>query len=255
MKKIVITGQRGDIGSILYQLFQDNENYEIIPYNGETVTEISQFIHLAAKHPTHSSNEIIGSNIKFLQEIIAYSERNKVEEFIFFSSTSVYGKPNKEILTEDEPFNNPDIYGLSKGMGEKLLEDSHLKAISLRLPGILGMKSYNLLSKLYDKLLKNEEITITNPYKLFNNFIYPKNIYDFICKIKLIHKFDIVNLAVERQFSLLEIVEILKGILNSTSHINISREKQPFHSLSIEKAKIVYNFKPFDIKPMLATRE
>jgi len=251
-KMRMITGHRGDIGSTLYQLFQQNDCGPMFPFDGENRKDIKQFIHLAARHPKDPFDEIINSNIHFMDEVVRYSEDNDVQEFIFFSSTSVYGSLPKEGITEKDPFSYPDVYGISKMMGEKRLELSRIKTVCLRLPGILELKnSNNLLSKWFNKLVSDEEITITNPNRLFNSFISPENIFDFISNLTLTQNFDTLNLSVDRSHSLRDVVELLKYILKSNSKISVKENNGNFCSFSTEKAKKHYNFKAHDIENTL----
>jgi nucleoside-diphosphate-sugar epimerase len=248
----IITGHRGDVGSTLYKLYQQGDSGNVFPFDGRNQKDIKQFIHLAARHPKDPLNEIINSNIHFLDEVVRYSEDNGVIEFIFFSSTSIYGSLPKEGITEKDPFFHPDAYGISKMMGEKRLELSRIKAICLRLPGILELRnSNNLLSKWFDKLVSDEEIAISNPDKLFNSFISPENIFDFVSNLTLTQNFDSLNLAVDRTHTLREVVELLKHILGSSSKIMINETNGGFCSFSTEKAKMHYNFKAHDIENTL----
>lgn len=250
-QKLMITGEKGDVGSVIYKLYKEN-GFEIYRYNGKKPnTRIDTIIHLAAKSPPASAEEILKSNVDYLKEIVDYSERNNIKEFIFFSTMSVFGTQYKEGLNEDDYLNGPTItlYGASKLFGEKYLQDSSLNVLSIRFPAILGFRNTtNLFSRFYMKLIENEPVEVTNYNKIFNNFISIENIFDFLKDVNIFKKFDVINLASEKELALGEIVQLMKEELNSKSEIIFSDEERNFFNISTEKAIFEYNFKAHDAR-------
>jgi len=246
-QKIIITGENGDVGSHIFKLYKENE-YKIYPFKNKNIDKkIDRILHLAAKSPPASTDDILKSNISYLQKIIKYAEKNEINEFIFFSAISVYGEQNKEDLSEDDCLNSPNIYGCSKLLGERILKNSSLKVLCIRFPAILGYKNTtNLLSRLYVQLKKNECITLTNHNRLFNNFISIENIFDFLTNIKISKQYDILNIASNKDLTLFEIVTLMKNLLHSKSEIVLSKHKTHFFNISNDKAISEYGFKPHD---------
>jgi len=146
-----------------------------------------------------------------------------------------------------------DIYATSKLMGEKILHDSPLKVLCIRLPGILGYKNRtNFLSRCYMKLKRNEALEITNPGRLSNNFISVESIFGFLSDFRFTKKFDVINLASKKEVTVLEIVNLMKDIMKSGSEIRISKKEQPFFNISTDKAESGDGFRPEDPRESIA---
>jgi len=237
---IAITGHRGDVGSYLLKMYGENE---VFGYDGD-LRSASRILHLAAKSSPASSSEIIESNIIFLKRLIEKAENENIKELIFFSAASVYGNGNHGDVTEETAFDSPNIYGLSKALGEELLKDSKLNVIVLRLPAILApANTTNIISRWHKMLLNNEDVTLKNSSKLFNNFISIESIFDFIREFEFKKKFDVVNLAAKKEMTIKEIVHMMARELESKSLITDGGDS-PFFSIDTTKAKINYGFSP-----------
>lgn len=242
--RYLITGGYGDTGAILYKLFRER-GLDIVHFEKGKDIQADRVLHLAAKSPPAGTEQIIGSNVLYLQEMVNYAVKNRIKEMVFFSAMSVYGKLDKEDVMEEDCITGTGLYGVSKLMGEEILRNSPLKVVCLRLPAILGHRNTtNFMSRCYMKLRDNEDVELTNAGRQFNNFISVENVFDFLADLKLSKKFDVVNLASKKGMTVLEIVEMMKGILKSKSGIIVKEGKSPFFNISTEKAEIGYSFKP-----------
>ena len=67
-------------------------------------------------------------------------KKNKIKYIINLSTISIYGNIKDKVLSENYKPLNPDILGITKNAGEKILEHSNIKFINLRLPGVLCKK-------------------------------------------------------------------------------------------------------------------
>lgn len=149
MKKVLITGSEGYIGSVLMKLLSDR-GYEIVGYdnsyyrNGLLIKEVNKnyfliekdirdaqeedfqgfdvVIHLAAlsNDPLGKINSDLTYNINYRASVKLASLAKKagVKRFIFASSCSLYGAGNK-ILTEEDESNAQTAYGESKILAER----------------------------------------------------------------------------------------------------------------------------------------
>jgi len=244
----LITGSSGDVGLILYRLYK-REGFDILPFDEKVDMEAGRILHLAAKSPPANPEDIIKSNVIYLRRIADYAARNKINELIFFSAVSVYGKQNKENVSENDGIVDPDIYGVSKLLGEKLLRETSLNVLCLRLPAVLGLKNKtNFLSRCYLKLKNNEDIELTNPVRLFNNFISIENIFDFLKHVIFQNDFDVVNLASKKEWTILEIINFMKDNIHSSSRISILNKEDNFFNISTDKAEGKYCFVPYTAK-------
>ncbi len=250
--KCLITGGFGDVGSMLYKLYKA-ENMNIYHFEEERNSDTDRVLHLAAKSSPASVEQIINSNIVYLQEIVKYAVDNNIEEMIFFSGIASYGKQDKEDLSETDGTLESEIYGISKLFGEEILKNSPLKVLSIRLPAIMGHRNTtNFMSRCYMKLKNNEDIELTNHDRLFNNFISVNSIFSFLSNFRFTRKYDVVNLAAGKEMTVFEIVKTMKDILKSESIIIRNERKQNFFNISTKKAETEYQFEPESPKVSIA---
>lgn len=93
------------------------------------------------------------NNLMGLMNVLEAMEENKVDNFIFSSSCTVYGQADKMPINESTPLKRPESpYGNSKKMGEEIIEDfiniTNKKAVSLRYFNPVGSESKGLLGDL-----------------------------------------------------------------------------------------------------------
>lgn len=232
----VLTGERGDIGSqIAAQILAAGA--DVISYQElSDMPENGIFVHMAAKHPVHSVTSQVRSNIDYLQQAIEFA-RLKARLFVFFSSTSVYGRQSDGIVTESSPICANDTYASTKVIGEELVRNSGLDYLIIRCPAILEtVNSYNLLSRLADTLMRNEPVELFNAHRVFNNYTHSNALSYFILKAVetgTINK--TVNAAVKPRQTLLSIIEYMARLIGSTSSINNVEKPAPFCQLDCEK--------------------
>ncbi len=124
------------------------KNYDIDLCDTETVKKVFEqnkniigVIHFAAYKSVPESVEkpimYYRNNINSLLNILEMCGLFGIENFVFSSSCSVYGNPDKLPVTENTPLQEPECaYAASKQMGEKILADVaqrfDLNAIALR---------------------------------------------------------------------------------------------------------------------------
>ncbi len=235
-KKVLWNGFRGSVGSDLSFLLKDHCN--LINFDPAKNIEADIFLHLAGASPVHSYEKVIQSNIIFLQDVIRFCDRNQIKNFVFFSSNSVYGSANQENIDEKHTLSTPDLYGLTKLVGEKMLESVDMNVLCLRFPAILTSKKNihpHLFFRLLDKLITNQDVILTNSLKKFNLLVNPYDIFKFLLNNDFNKKFDILNFASSVEYTLLDLVVYLKEKLQSKSQIIQSSENLNHFSISVDK--------------------
>ena len=234
MPKYILSGVNGNVGSLLQQKFKSFSEYS----KSLIVTDEKIFVHIAAK--SHSDyKDIVQSNLNYLCEVIEFCKINNIKKFIFFSAISIY--------------TNGEIYSISKLLGEKVLKESGLEVLVIRLPMILTKEKKNgVLNRIVQKLEKNEDIVLYNGYRKFNNFISIDDIYNFISSYSFRKKYEIVDLASSKENKLVEIVKSLKGNLSSKSKVILSKQSNDFFNISIKKAKYKYQYNPSKTEKILS---
>ena len=62
-------------------------------------------------------------NLQATRALVSQALRTEVKGFVYFSSLSTLGDISSSVVNEDTPSINPDAYGLTKLLGERLLTD------------------------------------------------------------------------------------------------------------------------------------
>lgn len=245
MKKVLITGHEGFVGSNLVSVL-DQKKYQItglsrvlqkdtnviqikkdiLRVNDSDVAKNSIIIHLAAitdiKYCEQHPVECFKVNALGTQNLLELA-RKKDGGFIYISTSHVYGKPKKLPINEDHPRNAASIYAASKIAGELCCESyskSYGMDISiLRLFSIYGPRSpaHLVTSKIISQMVSNKSIRLGNLYPK-RDFVY---IVDAVKAIEIVLKkldgFSIYNVGTGKSHSILEICNILKRLTRSTA--------------------------------------
>lgn len=247
MKKIIITGYNGFVGSHLVDILRDKykiigisntDNFEknIIKIKkdirkisiNEMPKDIFCIVHLAALTDiTYCHNNpslCFDINVKGTQNMLEIA-RKRNAKFIFLSTSHVYGIPYKLPLRENYPSNPNSIYASTKLEGE-IISQSYSKSYGmnvsiLRLFSVYGPKSpqHLVTSKIISQLLTKNVIELgnTSPKR---DFVY---VEDAVKAIELIIKKSrmsgIYNIGTGKNYSILEICNILKKIAGKNTPI------------------------------------
>ena len=177
MKRILITGTQGYIGSALAQYLRRwPEEYQVdflslreeawrqADFGGyDAIVHAAAIVHQPKSKDDPSQAELYDRVNHLLTAELAQKAKNEgVCQFLFLSSESVYGlhAPVGKTLTitADTPLNPTDNYGISKLQAEKALtalRDDHFRVAILRPPMIYGRDckgNYRTLARLAEKL-------------------------------------------------------------------------------------------------------
>lgn len=246
---MIFSGLGGKIGSDLIRFYEKKKygrDYFELDFSQPCAAKT--LVHIAACSNIDLNENIVNSNVVFLQKTIEFAEQNNIENFIFFSAISIYGQA-VDLVDENSPFITPNIYSASKILGEQMLRQSRIKNIlCLRLPSVLTTRdNRSFLFKWLDAAMKNNDISVVNSDKKFNNFLSVNSLFDFIFNVRLKSGFDTLNLGSLDNFSFYEFAYYLKQKMNSTSKI-IESKKSDFFKINLAKSKEEYNFSPLGAK-------
>lgn len=163
--KILVTGSNGMIGRALVKELRKKGHYarEFSKSNRqnildkaqveESLKEMQVVYHLAAEIDENSPT-IFETNVQGTKNLVEASARAKIEQFIFVSTTGVYGK-NENLMDEKTALNPETIYEKSKAEAEKIVS-SYQEAMPitiLRPPLVLGNNAH--WKKMLEMLEKN----------------------------------------------------------------------------------------------------
>ena len=188
----------------------------------EELEGIDIVYHLAAKVTTpfadQNPHEFEQVNHWGTAELIYAVEESNVKQFIYLSSTSVYGA-SKNPLNIDSELNPKTFYGISKMRGEdhvKRLINSSVKTYILRCGNVYGysksMRFDSAINKFMFEANFNKQVRIYGNGNQNRSFIHIDRMKLALANIiQSDLKSDIYNLT-ESTFSINEIIDVIKDI-------------------------------------------
>jgi UDP-glucose 4-epimerase len=263
MKKILITGSSGTIGTRLGEKLL-NLGYEIIGVdwkknkwhkNLEKRTihldlrnknlvlkklpkKVDLIIHLAANARVYElvkNPDLARDNMITTYNILEYARINKIKNIIFASSREVYGNTKKaKYKEEDVKIENCESpYSASKISGEALIHSYHkcfgINYVIIRFSNVYGMydESDRVIPLFIRKAIKNENLVVFGKDKILD-FTYIEDAVGGV--IKVIQRFNkvknnIFNIATGKGTKILFVAQLIKKFLNSKSRIIIKQNR------------------------------
>jgi len=203
-----------------------------------------------------SADAMARDNVEATRRLIAHARGVGAKMFLFCSSMSVYGSIIDREVDESTPIRNPDVYGMSKLIGEAMLAEAApaLAGMALRLPAVIGPGAdRNFLAMSARRLKAGEDVAIFNPTAPFNNAVHAADLAMFAGK--LLRKgwtgYDTVVLAAAGQTTIQAAVARLRARMASKSRICISDAPKPAFTVRINHATARYGYGPMEILAML----
>lgn len=249
-KDIIITGGTGFLGRNLINTFKnDNTLYNLGRNRSESCkniywnlkdgienielpSNIDTIIHCASIIGDSNSNRraYIDVNVGSTLELLEYSIKAGVKQFVYISTGGVYGFGGNA-FREDDKCNPHGIYSISKYFSEKLCMEyaDKIKITIIRVffPYGKGQEG-RLISNLIDKITKGEKVILNNGGMPFIN---PINIVD-LCNII----YGVVDKRLEGTFNACgnEIVSIKELCEMIRSKFDVKNVKYEFNSNNCE---------------------
>jgi nucleoside-diphosphate-sugar epimerase len=197
-------------------------------------------------------DQILTDNVAATQTLVRHALAVNASAFIFFSSMSAFGGIRAPVVTETEPPVNPDAYGLTKLLGEKLLQDvaDALPSLSIRLPAVIGRGSRrNWPSEALRKLRAGEPLAYFNPQATFNNAVHERDLAALITTVltRGLTGADLVVGGAAGRTTVSEVVELFIRATGSRSAVTVEENGRPAFLIDSTKARRLYGFAPMDI--------
>ena len=281
--RVLVTGAKGFIGAGIVQALAErrhnvyacvgssrdrfeveNETLNIKYVHGDLLTSsqlpdnVDAVVHTAARSPWAgiSNSSLLKDNALLTDRMIAYSKRVGVSRFIYLSSLSVYGDISTETVDESTPIVNPGIYGVTKRVGEQLLqsESQCLSSMSIRLPGVVGPKSVrNWMTQVLHAARDGREIDAYNPQASFNNAAHVADITNFVSHLLDIEwsGTEIVNIAAGGELSIRDAIQIIVSGFGNRSRVVFREGGRPSFTISSARAMEQFGYNPMKIDEML----
>jgi nucleoside-diphosphate-sugar epimerase len=159
------------------------------------------------------------------------------------------------VVDETTPVRNPDVYGASKYLAERMLAAvaDQLPAMAIRLPGVLGAGAHRAwLPVVLEKFRVNQDITIYNADAPFNNAAHVDDLGIFFAQ--LLHHdwkgFFAFPVGAAGTIPVRGAVERLRAALSSSSKIVTDPAIRPGFAISSDRA-MAFGYRPMHIHAML----
>jgi UDP-glucose 4-epimerase len=149
MKKLLITGSNGFVGSYFINKYENKYNIKTFSFlkddiNALDCSDVDVVFHLSAlvhQMGGASAEEYEKVNVTQTLELAKKAKESGVKHFVFMSTVKVYGEETDSVYTEDSICSPEDKYGKSKLKAElelKKLEDENFKVSIIRTPIVYG---------------------------------------------------------------------------------------------------------------------
>ena len=217
-------------------------------------------VHLAARagvRPSLTEPQLYTeTNINGTLNLLELAHQNNVKQFVFGSSSSVYGINAKVPFSEDDPIRQPiSPYAATKGAGELLCHTySHLyglRCICLRFFTVYGPRQRpDLAIHKFAKLItQGKPIPVFGDGTTRRDYTYVDDIIDGVMATIVYDKrdYEVINLGESRTVELRELIQLLEKELNT--HATIDRQPSqpgdvPQTFADITKARALLGYDP-----------
>lgn len=211
----------------------DINNYEKI---NEIFYEknITHVIHLAAqagvRYSIENPQSYITNNLVGFWNILDISRKNKVNHFIYASSSSIYGDSKQIPYNTNQKTESPlSLYAATKKSNE-LIAHSYSKIYGLMTTGLRFFTVYGPWGRpdmayfSFTKcIIEGKKINVFNNGNLKRDFTYVDDIVDGVMKIlsrENKNLYEIYNLGNNKPIALLDFIQTLEKTLNLKAKIN-----------------------------------
>ena len=243
-----------------YRLVEgDIRNYDAL-LQALSDTQFDCIVHLAARagvRPSLTEPRLyVETNINGTMNVLELARQRGIRQFVFGSSSSVYGANEKVPFSEDDPIFNPiSPYAATKAAGELICHSySHLydlRIVCLRFFTVYGARQRpDLAIHKFAKLISSgEAIPVFGDGTTRRDYTY---IDDIIAGVRAAIDYDqsdyeVINLGESRTVELRELISLLESALGQTAKI----DRQPLQPgdvpqtfADIARARRLLNYNP-----------
>lgn len=242
---IIISGSSGRLGKALigaidrhrYTILRMKSDNLLYSINGESVDNEAllsyskvNFVHLASPDASGCRDdpmEALNVNFSMAHNILNQSYIHKIENFIFASTSRIYGDNLNQHAVRSGSLRIENEYAAIKYLTERMLQK--IWENNKRKPNIYNLRISNiactlnaeqttrpLLNEFCWNAVKYDEILIKNEQNLTKNFIHIQDVCNKIQELlnrKRVPEFVALNIMSQQYFSLLDIAEKIKSYI------------------------------------------
>jgi nucleoside-diphosphate-sugar epimerase len=236
---------------------QDARNYDALSKVLHTIGP-DIIIHLAAIAHAGKSNKdprsTFDHSLRTLENALDCARYENIKQFIYFSSSMVYGNFLTEEVTEEEPLNPIGIYGALKLAGEKMViaynQVFNLPYTIVRPSALYGPRcvSRRVGQIFIENLMKGTPLRVDGDGSERLDFTYIDDLVHGV--IQTIRspaaKGQIFNVTYGKSRSVMDLIGILRNHFPEVSVQSVERDNlMPFRgTLNIDKAKQMIDYHP-----------
>jgi nucleoside-diphosphate-sugar epimerase len=238
----------------------------LLPLDLATESDFSQLpravdaiIHVAgvSAMPGVTAEQMLECNVTGTRNLLNYATAAGARFLIFLSTLSVHGRILESEVDENTPVRDPDIYGASKFLAERLIavQSELIPSISIRLPGVLGLGAHRAwVPRVLDQLARNEDVVIYNPDAAFNNAVHVNDLGRLI--VSALARgwigYNAFPIGARGAISIRQVVETLaESCPNSHACIRASTRENTGFTISSNYAIDNFGYAPMEITEML----
>lgn len=218
---------------------------------------IDAIVHFAATSPGSGidSARLVRDNLNGFDSLLSWGVAAGARRFIFASSMSLYGCVSGEV-DETTPIVDPDVYGTTKWLGERILADraDAIPGLALRLPGIVGPRCRsNFLSGTLRRLMAHQPVTGYNPDAPFNNIVHVDELASFVADLlgRNWTGFDAITLSASGGLPIRDAIGRLADRVGSRSVIGFAPATRAAFTISNRRAVERYGYAPSTTEALL----
>ncbi|MBS3055453.1 MAG: NAD-dependent epimerase/dehydratase family protein [Candidatus Aenigmarchaeota archaeon] len=282
MKKLLVSGASGFIGSNLSRLLKDKYNViglvrdaskienEIGSFQIDLTKQIENLpnadylVHLAALirlEPPQTDEDLYKVNAIGTFNLLSAAKKSGIDKIIYISTVGIYG--NREFNSKEEDKPNPsNTYSSTKLIGEEICkifaENFNFKVIVLRFSGVYGGgRTRGVIYNSLSQAMKNEDIVIENTENSTWDPVYVKDVVKSISKSldyldEMDGNFMIFNIGLGHPITIKKITDEIVSITNSKSKVSfLGRAPDEHFSMDITRARALLEFEPMSIEESL----
>jgi nucleoside-diphosphate-sugar epimerase len=199
-----------------------------------------------------SVDAIVRDNVVATRRLLDLAEHAGCAGFIFLSSLSYYGTIEAAEVDEATPIRDPDVYGASKYLGERMLCDrrERLPGLALRLPGVVGRGARrNWLAGTAERFRRGEAAAVFNPDAAFNNAVHVADLAAFVARVleRSWAGFDAMVLGARGRLTVRGVAERLAAGMGVKARIDVVAAPKPAFTLSSVRAIERWGYDPMEI--------